>query len=188
MAETSEMSTEDVVAFLKGQHDRIKELFTQTINAPDNETQERAFFELRSLLAVHETAEEMVVHPRARATIDGGDAIVGARLEEENQAKRQLSEIEHIDIGSSAFVEALRQFERDVIDHANHEENEEFNKLHDALGGTDRRRMAAAVRAAEAIAPTRPHPGIESAKENFAVGPFASMLDRARDALESAVR
>jgi hypothetical protein len=48
--------------------------------------------------------------------------------------------------------------------------------------------MAAAVRAAEAIAPTRPHPGIESAKENFAVGPFASMLDRARDALESAVR
>jgi hemerythrin superfamily protein len=183
VAETSEMSTEDVVAFLKGQHNRIKELFTETINAPDNETQERAFFELRSLLAVHETAEEMVVHPRARATIDGGDAIVGARLEE-----RQLSEIEHIDIGSSAFVEALRQFERDVIDHANHEENEEFNKLHDALGGTDRRRMADAVRAAEAIAPTRPHPGIESAKENFAVGPFASMLDRARDALESAVR
>ena len=47
--------------------------------------------------------------------------------------------------------------------------------------------MAGAVRAAEAIAPTRPHPGVESAALNFAVGPFASMLDRARDALSEAM-
>ena len=43
--------------------------------------------------------------------------------------------------------------------------------------------MAKAVLAAEAIAPTRPHAGVESAKANFMVGPFASMLDRARDAI-----
>jgi hypothetical protein len=47
--------------------------------------------------------------------------------------------------------------------------------------------MASAVRAAEAIAPTRPHPGVESAKANFVAGPFASMLDRARDAIQSAL-
>jgi hypothetical protein len=48
--------------------------------------------------------------------------------------------------------------------------------------------MAKAVVAAEAIAPTRPHPGVESAKMNFAAGPFASMLDRARDLLAQATR
>jgi hypothetical protein len=48
--------------------------------------------------------------------------------------------------------------------------------------------MAKAVRAAEAIAPPRPHPGVESAKTNLLVGPFASMLDRARDAIAAAVR
>jgi hypothetical protein len=47
--------------------------------------------------------------------------------------------------------------------------------------------MGAAVRAAEAIAPTRPHPGVESAKLNFALGPFASMLDRARDLISKAL-
>jgi hypothetical protein len=46
--------------------------------------------------------------------------------------------------------------------------------------------MAKAVMAAEAIAPTRPHAGVESAKMNFAAGPFASMLDRARDLLKQA--
>ncbi len=74
------------------------------------------------------------------------------------------------------------------IDHAEHEENEEFNKLERKLDSDDRERMAKAVLAAEAIAPTRPHPGVESAKANFAVGPFASMLDRARDAIGAALR
>jgi hypothetical protein len=39
------------------------------------------------------------------------------------------------------------------------------------------------VELAEAMAPTRPHPGVESAKANMLAGPFAMMLERARDAL-----
>jgi hypothetical protein len=38
-----------------------------------------------------------------------------------------------------------------------------------------------------AIAPTLPHAGVESAKLNFAVGPFASMLDRVRDVIQEAI-
>ena len=49
------------------------------------------------------------------------------------------------------------------------------------------KRLTSAVRAAEAIAPTRPHAGVESPLLNFAVGPFASMLDRARDLIQQAV-
>jgi hypothetical protein len=44
-------------------------------------------------------------------------------------------------------------------------------------------KLAEAVRVAERIAPTHPHAGVESAALNFAVGPFVSMVDRARDAL-----
>jgi len=47
--------------------------------------------------------------------------------------------------------------------------------------------MAKAVLVAEAIAPTRPHAGVESATMNFALGPFASMLDPARDAIKQAI-
>jgi hypothetical protein len=39
------------------------------------------------------------------------------------------------------------------------------------------------VQLAESMAPTRPHPGVESATANLITGPFAAMLDRARDAL-----
>ena len=59
--------------------------------------------------------------------------------------------------------------------------------LQNNLDADDLRRMGSAVRAAEAIAPTHPHAGVESAKLNFAIGPFASMLDRARDLIGQAL-
>lgn len=187
MVQTFVHSTDDVVKFLTDQHNLIKDLFEEVLSASSDKARDKAFTQLRQLLAVHETAEEMVVHPRARHEIDGGDAIVDARLEEENAAKKQLSKLESMDIGSKEFIDELTKFRDAVIDHADHEEAEEFNKLASQLSSDDLERMAKAVQAAEAIAPTRPHAGVESAKLNFAVGPFASMLDRARDVIKGAV-
>ncbi len=187
MVETFVQSTEDVVKFLKGQHNLIKDMFDDVLSASSTEAREKSFIALRQLLAVHETAEEMVVHPRARREIADGDAVVDARLHEEHVAKEHLSKLEGMDIGSKAFIDELTKFRDAVVDHAEHEENEEFTKLQRELSAEDRKRMAAAVQAAEAIAPTRPHAGVESAKLNFAVGPFASMLDRARDAIKGAL-
>lgn len=188
MVETFVQSTDDVVKFLKDQHNLIKDMFDEVLSASDPKAREKAFTDLRQLLAVHETAEEMVVHPRVRREVATGDEIVDARLHEEHEAKQKLSKLESLDVASKEFIDELTKFRDDVVEHAEHEENEEFNKLERKLDSGDRERMAKAVLAAEAIAPTRPHPGVESAKANFAVGPFASMLDRARDAIGAALR
>ena len=188
MVETFVQSTDDVVKFLTDQHNLIKDMFEEVLSATTTEARETAFFELRKLLAVHETAEEMVVHPRARHEVPGGEEIVDARVHEEHEAKQQLSELEAMDIGSQQFLTELEKFRHAVLEHAQHEETEEFTKLTRELSAEDRKRMAGAVLAAEAIAPTRPHAGVESAKANFALGPFASMLDRARDLIKQAVK
>ena len=188
MVETFVHSTDDVVKFLRDQHNLIKDMFDEVLSASEPKAREKAFTELRALLAVHETAEEMVVHPRVRHEAANGDEIVDARLKEEHEAKEQLSKLEKMDIGSDEFLDELTKFRDDVVEHAEREENEEFSILRDKLDSGDRKRMVAAVQAAEAIAPTRPHPGVESAKANFAVGPFASMLDRARDAIGAVLR
>lgn len=188
MVETFVQSTDDVVRFLTDQHNLIKDMFDEVFSASSDEARRKAFTELRQLLAVHETAEEMVLHPRVRQEVDGGDIIVDARLKEEHDAKEHLSALEAMDIGSQEFLDELTLFRGAVIDHAVREEEEEFGRLRRELDDDDLSRMAKAVVAAEAIAPTRPHPGVESAKANFAVGPFASMLDRARDLIGSALR
>jgi hemerythrin superfamily protein len=188
MADTAVKSTEDVVTFLKRQHETIKTLFAETLRESDPTKREEKFTALRTLLAVHETAEEMVVHPRARREIASGDDIVDARLLEENEAKKKLAAIEKLDIGSEEFITALTELQGAVLDHAQQEEQQEFAKLGRELDEEQLKRMTGAVRAAEAIAPTHPHAGVESAKLNFAAGPFASMLDRARDLIAAAVK
>jgi hypothetical protein len=188
VVETFVLSTSDVVEFLKGQHNLIEDMFDDVLCASQPKARETAFVDLRQLLAVHETAEEMVVHPRARGELDGGDAVVDARLREEHQAKEQLAKLEGMDIDSPYFIVALKVFRDAVLEHAEREELEEFDQLQRELDAGELKLMTAAVRAAEAIAPTRPHPGVESAKLNFAVGPFASMLDRARDVISAALR
>ena len=84
---------------------------------------------------------------------------------------------------TAEFETKLRALERDVLAHAEHEENEELPGLAAKLDKEKLVRMRKAVQLAESFAPTRPHAGIESAAANFLVGPFASMMDRARDAL-----
>lgn len=170
MAQKPISTSDDVITYLKDQHVAIK-------------AQQGTFTRLRTLLAVHETAEEMMVHPRARRKLDGGGELVDARLAEEHDGKVLLSELEDIPCNTAEFTKSLIHLQAAVLKHAELEEVEEFTLLEEQLDDAELEKMAAAVRVAERIVPTHPHPGVESAVANFAVGPFASMLDRARDAL-----
>lgn len=169
------------------QHQRIQQLFDRVL-ASDAEDWDEAFLELRRLLAVHEAAEEVVVHPRARAMIAAGGTVVDERLDEERAAKRMLAELEDMDLQSAQFEEKVEALRAAVGRHAEREEREEFVALRNRIDDDEAARMADAVQVIESIAPTRPHPGMETATANVLVGPFAAMLDRARDAIAGRMR
>lgn len=58
-----------------------------------------------------------------------------------------------------------------------------MTKLAQQLSNSELESMGRAAKLAEAVAPTRPHAGVESQMANLVAGPFAAMLDRARDAI-----
>ena len=182
MTSTELSSGRDVVAFLVNQHQQIKDLFQQ-VSTSAGEQRRESFTALRRLLAVHETAEEEVVHPRARKELADGEEIVDARLQEENEAKQTLTRLESMDVDSSEFETLFQELQADVLKHAAAEEEQEFGRLAEELDADQLERMKRAVQVAETTAPTRPHPGVESAKANLLAGPFVAMLDRARDLL-----
>ncbi len=70
-----------------------------------------------------------------------------------------------------------------MIAHAESEERDEFERLAAALDQSRLERMKRAAELAERLAPTRPHPGVESKAANLIAGPLASMIDRVRDAI-----
>jgi hypothetical protein len=180
-AAAAQLPDGDVVALLLEQHARIRDLFAEVAGSTDASRQ-RAFDELRALLAVHEAAEELIVRPVAEKT--AGAAEAEARNAEEKEASEALKELEGMGISGPGFAATLAEFERAVSEHAEHEEREEFPAII-AQCGTDRRQaMGSRLRRAEHLAPTRPHPTAAGSPKALALtGPFAAMMDKARDAI-----
>jgi len=174
---------EDIIEILLRQHDRIREGFVQVKAATGQERKEK-FAELRALLAAHETAEQMVLRPVSSQT--AGTEVADARNAEEKEANRVLSELDGLDATSPEFDTLFRDFQTSVLEHAANEESDEFPYVQKGRPADELASMGRVLLAAEKLAPTHPHPSTAGSPTlQWAVGPFASVLDRARDALSS---
>jgi hemerythrin superfamily protein len=177
------LNENDVVDLLLRQHGLIAELLDE-VEKSVGAGRADAFQRLVRLLAVHETAEEEIVHPYARLKLPNGHAVVDRRLDEERQGKLLLAHLEQLGTGHPDFTNKLRALRATVMAHARAEERDEFPLLRAMTNEAERRAMAAGVKAAEAMAPTHPHPGVESATMNFLLGPPAAIIDRTRDLID----
>ena len=132
-----------------------------------------------------------LLNPSRRATTD---ACIPARRGRDPVAATPLSEdysISKVPFGagySGAWVQMRSNGARPPrrVPPPRAEERYEFDRLRDQFNPTQLRGFAAAVRAAQAIAPTHPHPGVESASKNMLAGPMAAVVDRVRDMIRNA--
>jgi hypothetical protein len=171
---------QSVIDLLLEQHKQVKECFEQLKSGTGSK--EAQFHKLVRLLAMHESAEEQIVHPAAHRA-QAGPALIESRLQEEHEAKYTLAELYDLGVDHPDFDKKLSELADEVVDHAEYEETYEFAALTKHFSQDELRRMATAVRAAEAIAPTRyPHAG-ESAVGNLLEGPPLAVFDRVRDAM-----
>jgi hemerythrin superfamily protein len=132
---TDRREDENVIALLERQLAEIRTLFGVVEGATGDERRD-AFYDLLRLLAVHETAEEEIVHPEVR-DIEGGDVVVNARIGEEHRAKQLLSTLYDMGPDAEGFDILFVELKVDVLAHAAHEEREEFpllRKAHDEAG------------------------------------------------------
>jgi hypothetical protein len=177
---------DDVVDLLLAQHARIEEQFL-LVTGSTGETRRNAFDDLVRLLAVHETVEEEIIHPLVRTLPGAGGAeMVNDRLAEERAAKETLVALIEGGVDADGFGTGLLLLRRAVLMHARHEERYEFSHLRQHVPAERLRKLAGALPAAEAFAPTRPHPGTESGKANVVAGPALAIIDRVRDAVRRA--
>jgi iron-sulfur cluster repair protein YtfE (RIC family) len=174
------MTQYDVVDLLIEQHMQIRDLFLE-VEAATGDTRREAFHRLVKLLAVHETAEEQLVRPLTRLSVDGGNQIADDRLAEEHDAKETLVALEEMGPHAPEFTRLLSQLRAAVLEHAAKEEAYEFRYLRQDVPAIQLRALVPVVKAAAAIAPTRPHPGVESATANTVLGPVLSLFDRTKD-------
>jgi hemerythrin superfamily protein len=183
---TAENEAIGVVALVQRDHRQIEQMLSKVEQATGTARQE-AFEDLVRKLAVHETAEEEVVHPLAREV--GAEEIVDEVLHEEDAAKKVLAGLDGVDVTSADFDARFAQIKKDVKAHAQHEEQQEHPRILQNESREKLERLASVFELAEKTAPTRPHAGSpESRLGNLMVGPILAVADRVRDALRDAKR
>jgi hemerythrin superfamily protein len=177
----------DIVSAVLEDHEEITTLLNDVdASAPGDARRER-FEALVAKLAVHETAEEEVVHPLVRRTGGGADAIVDDRLQEESKGKAALAELEKMGTDDPGFTEKFSELRADVLAHAEHEQQHELPLLRD-VDADQLERAATVFRTAQRLAPTHAHAhSPETATGNLLVGPFVAVADRARDAIRNVI-
>jgi hypothetical protein len=175
---------DDVIALVLEDHRQIKSMMND-LSAARGDVDE-LFERLIAKLAMHETAEEEVVHPLARRR-PGGEAIVEAILRQEDRGKKALAELEEMGPANPGFKSKFELVKAEVLAHAWYEELREHPKLHSDVDLDQREKAATVFRIAERIGPTHAHKhSPESATGNIFVGTFVAVADRVRDAIRSA--
>lgn len=162
--------------YLIDQHARIEALFDDVLTAPAD-ARDRPFADLRRILAVHEVAEQTVVHPRARRDLDTGAAMIDQRLAEEHKTEQILTELENMNVGSDEFARGVADLKAAVMVHARREEDGEFDRLREALTDQELERIANSVRLAETVATGR-------SRDRGPAVPFAEMLAQFRGEID----
>jgi hemerythrin superfamily protein len=186
MTHGTDIEAGDVVDQVLQDHGEIKRLFNE-VSAGDGNGSEN-FARLVRKLAMHETAEEEVVHPLARHLPDG-DPVVEARLAEESNAKTALAHLERLGVDAPEFADELAKVRSEILAHADEEERHKLPRLRASLDRQRLERAATVFRSAERLGPTHAHAhGPESATGNLTAGGFVALADRVRDVIRSAQR
>lgn len=139
----------DVVDVLLDQHEQIRRSLDE-VAAAAGEAKAVAFLELETLLYVHETGEQQVVHPVMRE-VPGESDIVDARVQEEETADGLLRKLRDLNVNSYDFNETFMTLRSVVLAHVSAEEREEFPRLRSAVPADQLLSMADQLRASQDI-------------------------------------
>lgn len=175
-------TTKDLVAQLLEDHSRVEALFGRF--GPDNRAEWGGLFcELTHMLVRHEVAEEEVVYPQVRKTLEDGDHLADARIAEQSAAEELLAEMERFSPDDHKFRTSLEKLQTAVLTHARNEEQTVFSRLRTAVPVERLAQLGQRYEKAKASAPTHPHPHApDTPPGNVILGPVAALFDRIRNA------
>ena len=174
----------NAVHLLQQDHREVEQLFSQ-IEAAGGAGPDEAVNEVVRELSVHAVIEEQVLYPAIREKVTGGDELADHAIEEHQEVKELLAQIERSDGDATERRSLLARLTREVRSHVEEEEGDVLPKLQAAVGPDELRQLGEAMAQAKKMAPTRPHPHAPNTPPgNVVAGPAAALVDKARDALK----
>ena len=174
----------DVTTIIENDHREVERLFAQYAAAATADQKDDLVDRIRLALAPHAAAEEILVYPAVRRAVEEGGEQASHAIDEHQDIKRLLSEVDKMSAGDSERDAKVRELQQ-AIEH--HVQEEETNLLPSLRAGMDAERleqMGELFERMKPLLPTHPHPLVPgTATAQLLAGPLASVSDRIRDML-----
>jgi len=172
----------NVIELLSQDHAEVDALFRQVDQASSPEQIEELSKQIVRELSVHAAVEEQFVYPTLRAKVDDGSDLADEAIDEHQEAKRLLADLEKQEAGTAEHTATMERLIDAIRHHVEEEEGEVFPALQAAVGASTLDALGTVVQEAKKLVPTHPHPLVPgTATAQLVAGPWASMVDRVRD-------
>jgi iron-sulfur cluster repair protein YtfE (RIC family) len=171
-----------VIDLLTQDHAEVDELFRRVNLAEKPESLDELTKQIVHDLSVHAAVEEQFVYPLIRAKLDDGSRLADEAIEEHQEAKRLLADLEKQEAGSAGHVETMQQLIAAIRHHVEEEEGEVFPQLRAGVDTGMLEKLGTVVEEAKKLVPTHPHPLVPgTATAQLVAGPWAAVVDKVRD-------
>jgi hemerythrin superfamily protein len=172
-----------VLARQRRDHAEMDRLMDRCQTLADGDDRERILQETVQLVFSHAFAEETVLWPMVRRSVEDGHELT-SRVEEEHQQINDLvADIERLGPGSPEREKKVRRVFALIRQDIRDEEDLVLPRLQEALPAAQLRRLGTAWDTVRRSAPTHPHPVIPRRPPGNAVlGVPLGLYDRMRDA------
>ncbi|MGW0163373.1 hemerythrin domain-containing protein [Mycobacterium sp. NPDC003323] len=178
----------DALTFLREDHKSVLGMLEVLDGAPAGEGAQRSGLQTMVTNLViaesqHEAIEEQYFWPAVRDALDDGDELADRAVEQEQEGKHLLQQLEDSAPGEPEYQEALQRFVALGRDHIAFEQDVVWPKFRAAVSHDELVKLGEKLERAKKIAPTRPHPDTPPTPGALkTVGMVAATMDHVRDA------
>lgn len=176
----------NVIDLLSSDHAEVDELFRRYQLSEKPETIEEITRQIVHDLSVHAAVEEQFVYPLIRAKVADGSDLADEAIDEHQEAKRLLADLEKQDAGSAEHRATMERLIEAIRHHVEEEEGEVFPELRSNVEESTLDKLGTVVEEAKKLVPTHPHPLVPgTATAQLVAGPWAAVVDKVRDVVGS---
>eukprot|EP00742_Colponemidia_sp_Colp-10_P009316 GILJ01010148.1.p1 GENE.GILJ01010148.1~~GILJ01010148.1.p1 ORF type:complete len:188 (-),score=37.50 GILJ01010148.1:140-703(-) len=175
----------DGIQLIIQEHREVDQMAERVLNAGIGmKDEKRRFFnQIVHDLSQHAVIEEMILYPLLRERVVGeGGPLAEHSLEEHQEVKNKLNELDNMDIEDPAFNMKFRSLMESLHHHVFEEENKILPALKAKMSPQELSDFYDSWMARKALAPTHPHPAAPNKPPmNTLGGPALKAVDAVRD-------
>lgn len=178
----------DALTFLRQDHKSVLGMLEVLDGAPSGSGSQISGLETMVTNLViaesqHEAIEEQLFWPAVREALEDGDTLADTAIQQEQQGKKLLQQLEDGKPGQPDYQEALQRFVEAGREHIAYEQDVVWPRFEAAVSREQLEKLGEKLERAKKIAPTRPHPATPPDPMLLkTMGTGAAIVDHVRDA------